>query len=87
MDYQNPFPKFERLKNYIQFVNEKKFQDEARKFIGNGRAQRQGSILGKLNRKMDPKDQFETMQKLKAEMLRSKTNADGKAKEISLNKG
>jgi len=38
MDYQNPFPKFERLKNYIQFVNEKKFQDEARKFIGNGRA-------------------------------------------------
>ena len=31
MDYAMPFPKFQRVKNYIQFVNDKKFQEEVMK--------------------------------------------------------
>ena len=87
MDYQNPFPKFQRLQNYIQFVNEQKYEEDIRKYIGNGKAQRQGSIIGKINRKQNPAEQFETMQRIKAEMVRNKTNADGKTKETVMTKG
>lgn len=31
MDYASPFPRFERVKNYIQFVNEQKFHEESKK--------------------------------------------------------
>ena len=31
-DYSSPFPRYERLKNYINCVNEEKFRDDAKKF-------------------------------------------------------
>lgn len=31
MDYASPFPRFERVKNYVQFVNEQKFYEETKK--------------------------------------------------------
>jgi len=56
MDYAKPRPKFERLKNYIQFVNEQKFIEESNKFVGSiGKKNKKGCILGKqLKEKMSP---------------------------------
>ena len=57
MDYASPFPRFERLKNYIQFVNEQKFHEEAMKFAGGRRGvDRQTSIISKISqaKKMKP---------------------------------
>lgn len=60
MDYASQFPKFERLKNYIQFVNQEKNNEifEAMEKAAGGRAgiARRGTLLTKIAnaKKMNP---------------------------------
>jgi len=56
MDYAKPRPKFERLKNYIQFVNEQKFIEESNKLVGSlEKKNKKNSILNKqLKQKLTP---------------------------------
>lgn len=56
MDYAKPRPKFERLKNYIQFVNEQKFIEESNKLVGGlEKKNKKNSILNKqLKQKLTP---------------------------------
>ena len=56
MDYAKPRPKFERLKNYIQFVNEQKFIEESNKLVrGLEKKNKKNSILNKqLKQKLTP---------------------------------
>ena len=49
MDYASPFPRFERLANYISFIKETKEYEETMESLGRrGTLGRQGSIIGKL---------------------------------------
>ena len=74
MDYASPFPKFERLKNYIQFINNQKYIEESKNYAA-GTKNGKNSIISALGKKvMKPAEQFEAMQRIKAEIMRSKTS-------------
>ena len=53
MDYASILPKYERLKHYIEFVNEQKFYEKQSKMTGGKRP----SIIGKF-KNLKPSDKF-----------------------------
>ena len=65
-DYSSPFPRYERLKNYINCVNEEKFRADAKKFQKANSFRRTSTLVNRLTARMNPKDSFETMQRLRA---------------------
>ena len=102
-DFASPFPKFERLKNYVNCINEAKFIQESQRFqhqseleaanTANNAARggasgavagRRTSTLQKLSMNMSATEQFEVLQRMKAEMAQSKTN---KSKSKTRNQG
>ena len=72
MDQITLFPRFERVKNYIQFVNEQKTLDEFKKY---SKSNPKGNMFGSPGqgkiKKLTAQQQIELMEKIKAERLRA----------------
>ena len=68
MDYAMPFPKFQRVSNYIQFVNNKKFQEEQKQFAKLQGGHRNSLLVKKQTnmKNMSQQEQFRIMQEMKA---------------------
>ena len=74
MDYASPFPRFERLANYIQFIKTQKEYEETMKILGARGRERQNTFMGKLKqiKNKKPNEQYEILHKLNADYMKTK---------------
>ena len=66
MDFAATNPKCERVKNYISFINEQKYNETAKRYSSNASfPMLRAGILKYVGTKMDEHDRFAAMERLK----------------------
>ena len=77
MDFAQLEPRYERVRNYITFVNEQKYNEEAKEYSKKNETAIQGlsaGILKNLGSNMTGQQRFETMKRFKDEIKEDEKN-------------